>query len=95
MTTALTFIFALILVFVAISVTRTHIKAWKLSRMSWDELVSKIEPVSVGIVTIARDYLQPGKDQIQLKPHELWELSGGLDGLQKMYANAEILIALA
>jgi hypothetical protein len=86
------FLFA-VLVF---AILRTRRKASKLSRLSWEDLVARLKPVPVsGISTIAVDYLQPTKGQIDIETNELWAMIGGLEGLRSMYANAEILIALA
>ena len=76
--------------------TRTYVRAFRLSRLSWDDLLARVEPVSVsGISTVALDYLQPSKGQLQIGTTELWTMIGQEEGVRKMYANAEILIALA
>ena len=75
---------------------RTRAKASRLARLSWDDLLAELEPVSIaGISTVALDYLKPSKGQLQIETAELWTLIGGEDGLRRMYANAQILIALA
>lgn len=89
-------LFALIILMVGFAFVRTRLKWSRLSRLSWDALIAKLEPVAVnGIATIALDYLQPTKGQIDIEPNEMWSLIGGADGLRRMYANADILIALA
>lgn len=68
----------------------------KLRRRSWQELVLMLQPVSVeGIEQVAFDYLHPGKGQLRLQAAEVWQLVGGLAGLQAMYNNSRILCALA
>ena len=74
----------------------TRVKVSRLDRLSWEELVAKLEPVSAaGISTVALDYLQPVKGQISIEPDALWALIGEAEGMHRMYANAEVLIALA
>jgi hypothetical protein len=78
------------------AMVRTRLKASKLSRLSWEDLVARLKPVPVdGISIIAVDYLQPTKGQIDIETNDLWAMVGGLEGLKSMYANAEVLIALA
>jgi hypothetical protein len=73
-----------------------HSRARQLTNASWEELVATIQPVaSESITTVALDYLAPSKHQIEIEPHEIWELIGGLEGLQRMKKNATVLIALA
>ena len=89
-------LFAAMILLVGFAFVRTRLKVSKLSRLSWDDLLAKLEPVPVdGIATVARDYLQPTKGQISIQPNQMWALIGGADGLRRMYANAGILIALA
>jgi len=89
-------VFGLSILFMGFALMRTRIKASRLSRLSWDDLLARVEPVSIdGISTVALDYLQPSKGQLQIGTAELWTLIGEDEGLRRMYANAEILIALA
>ena len=75
---------------------RTNRKANALSRLSWEDLVAKLQPVPVeGITTVALDFLQPTRGQISIETGQLWTMIGGTDGLQKMRENAEVLVALA
>jgi len=68
----------------------------QLSRCSWEDLVAKLQPVSnKGITVVAREYLNPTKGQIELEPSELWNAIGSNEGLERMRANADVLIALA
>ncbi len=89
-------LFGLTIVFVGLPLVRTRIKVSRLARLSWDELVAKLEPVpSEGISTVALDYLQPAKGQISIEPNSLWAMVGEAEGMRRMSANAEVLIALA
>ncbi len=81
---------------VGASLLQTHRKARALSRMSWEDLLGRLKPVSVdGINAIALDYLQPGKGQTRIETDQLWELIGGLEGISRLRANADVLLALA
>ncbi len=89
-------LFALAISALGFALARTSADRTKLSRLSWEDLVGRLQPVSVdGILTVALDYLQPGKDQIRIETSEMWEMIGGAEGVRRMHANADILIALA
>jgi hypothetical protein len=75
---------------------RSHIAANRLARCSWEELVAKLYPIeSSGVMTVALDHLAPSKGQLNLQPETMWNMLGGLEGLQQMRENGRILIALA
>jgi hypothetical protein len=75
---------------------RSYRAARQLARCTWDELLAKLHPIeSDGVITVALDHLAPGKDQLVLQPEVMWNLLGGLEGLQRMRENGRILIALA
>lgn len=67
-----------------------------LAAVGWEQLIEKLESVPIeGIVRVANDYLQPRKGQLGIQTDELWSLVGEEEGLRRMEANAEVLIALA
>jgi hypothetical protein len=75
---------------------RSYSSARQLARCSWDELLLKLHPIEAdGMITVALNHLVPGKDQLVLQPEMMWNLLGGLEGLQRMRENGRILIALA
>ncbi len=75
---------------------RAASKRSRLAGLTWDELVARLKPVPMaGVSTVALDYLHPMRGQLRIKPVELWTLIGGDEGLRRMYANADVLIALA
>lgn len=89
-------LFGAVLVLVGVAFVRTQMLAARLSRLSWDDLLARVEPVPMeGIAAVALDYLQPGKGQLRIETSELWVLIGGDEGLRRMHANAKVLIALA
>lgn len=80
----------------AAALLRSQSNAAQLSRSSWEDLVAKLQPVpTTGITAVAREYLNPAKGQIDTEPEELWERIGGIEGLEHMRANADVLLALA
>lgn len=67
-----------------------------LRNKEWDELVSLLEPLPCeGLAIVARDHIEPTHNQIRLEPNDIWQLVGGDEGLRRMKANAEIMVALA
>jgi hypothetical protein len=71
-------------------------KAIRLNARGWDDLVERLERVEPdGVKVVARDYLDPQQGQIALEPPELWKLVGGYEGLRRMRANADLMLALA
>jgi hypothetical protein len=86
----------LIIFLVGYSLLRTSIRRYKLSRLDWDQLLAKVEPVSIDEISIvALDYLQPKKGQLALRLNEIWLMIRQTDGPDRMYANAAVLLALA
>jgi hypothetical protein len=71
-------------------------KKTNLATLTWEDLVARLEPVSIdGIAKVAIDYLHPVRGQLAIETDEMWSLIGGVEGLRRMQANAEVLIALA
>lgn len=72
------------------------IAAQQVRAATWESLVAQIQPVDLKrIEVVALDLLQPKSNQVQMESTEIWELLGGLEGLERMRDNAAILIALA
>ncbi|GAC1356870.1 MAG: hypothetical protein NVSMB3_03350 [Acidobacteriaceae bacterium] len=89
-------VFTSIACMVGVGLLLSHVRAHRVTVCSWQELVAKIQPVqSEGVTRVALDHLVPTKNQLELEPADMWELVGGLDGLQRMSENATVLIALA
>lgn len=67
-----------------------------LNNSGWEALLSRIQNVDVeGLTTVALDYLNPPQHQTAIQPRELWKLVGAYDGLRRMRANADLMLALA
>ncbi len=89
-------LFGSVVVLLIVALFRTHLTGSRLSRLSWEELVAKLTPVETeGITTVALEYLHPSKGQLGMEPNVIWEKIGGSEGLARMRANADVLIALA
>lgn len=93
--TPLSLLLGLVLVSAAMLVlSQRH--AGQRSRSTWEELVAKLQRVPTDAITaIAREHLNPGKGQLGAEPDELWERLGGVEGVERMRANADVLLALA
>jgi len=84
------------LVLLAGGLVYTQISASRLRSTTWEDLVSRMEPMHArGLEIVALDNLQPKANQLQLEPEHLWGLIGGTEGLRRMRNNADLLIALA
>jgi hypothetical protein len=87
---------ALVTLLLGYALLHSYLSANRLARCTWDELVAKLHPVkSDGVMTVALNHLVPQKDTLDLQPEEMWNLLGGLEGVQRMRENGRILIALA
>lgn len=74
----------------------SYFSAGHSARMEWKDIVAKLQPVNqTGLSLVARDFLEPSRDQLKLEPDEIWSLVGGWEGLKRMRANADIMLALA
>jgi len=70
--------------------------AYRLRSMKWDEIVDQLQPIPFRpLETIALDHLQPGANQTHLEATDMWVMIGGLEGLERMRHNADLIIALA
>jgi hypothetical protein len=73
-----------------------HFAAWQLYQRDWNDLLGKLQPISVVAVTaIGDEYLNPTPHQLGPEPIDIWRSLGGLEGIRRMRRNARILIALA
>ena len=44
---------------------------------------------------IAKAYLEPRGNQLELQPQAMWRLLGGTDGLPRLRRNAQVMLDLA
>ncbi len=82
-------------VFAAIASYATR-RSIRVDGRSWGALVSALQQINLdGLQSVARDYLEPRKGQIAMEPEVIWQLLGGEQGLNRMRANADLLLAIA
>jgi hypothetical protein len=67
---------------------------------SWEELLAKLTWIDRNnLAQVALDLIdesgQPKEDAAHLEPSQLWKLIGGLEGLEVLEKNSEVLIDLA
>jgi hypothetical protein len=97
MTPALSYLVfgALLCAFAGLVIT-DRLASRKDAKQEWHKLVARLCPLNiVELSAIAVDYMTPHRNQIEMEPNEIWEFIGGYEGLKKMRANAEIMLALA
>lgn len=89
-------VFASIVGLLGVGLLLSQARAHRVTNCDWNELVAKIQTLpSDGVTRVALNHLVPTKNQLELEPADMWELVGGLEGLQRMSDNATVLIALA
>lgn len=72
------------------------IASHRLHEAPWESLVAQIQAVDrKGLELVALETLQPAASTVRLESAEIWELLGGMEGLERMRNNASVLIALA
>ncbi len=63
------------------------------------ELFRRLRPLSeVGVAEVASDFLSPSPEQVdprsdlRLEPRDIWDLVGGVEGIEVMGRNAGVLV---
>jgi hypothetical protein len=85
-----------VFIFLALGLGRAQISAKRLGGLSWEDLLNKLEPVETdGITAVAVEYLNPRNSHLGMKPDDTWNMIGRAEGLSRMRANSDVLIALA
>jgi hypothetical protein len=85
-----------VFVFLALGIVRTQLSAGRLAEINWEALLSKLKPVEIDAITaVAVEHLNPGGSEAGMNPDEIWNLIGRAEGLSRMRANSDVLIALA
>jgi hypothetical protein len=83
-------------IFLALGLVRTQLSARRLAALSWEDLLTKLEPVETdGIAALAVEHLNPGGSEAGMKPDDIWNMVGRAEGLSRMRAKSDVLIALA
>lgn len=79
----------------------SFVRARRASNSSWAGILARLVPVNnQNIAIVAHDLIDDnGKvrttDAPELEPEAIWDLLGGLDGLETLGANCDVLIDLA
>jgi len=72
------------------------IAARRFYNVDWNDLFKKLEVVPrMAVAQIGNEYLNPGLNQIATEPTDIWLGLGGMEGIQRMRRNADVLVALA
>ena len=69
-----------------------ELRKLELARKTWDELLREVRSVNIGVITLAALASDP---KTAFEPDEVWMMVGGWEGLTRIQANANLLIALA
>lgn len=90
------FVLAAVLLGLVVGGIYSQRKAVRHSDRDWEDILSRVHKLdTLGLTTIALDYLNPPQHQTAIQPRELWKLVGAYDGLRRMRANADLMLALA
>jgi hypothetical protein len=98
--------FAVLAVFLlgalAASLLHTYLRARRSADTTWEDLLKQLTPVDRdAITTIALDVVsesgepRPPSEGFSLDPSAIWELLGGLEGLEVLEHNCHVLVELA
>lgn len=67
----------------------------RLHKRDWSAVLASIEPINLaGVMVIAEMYLSPTKNQLSIEPPEMWEMLGGIEGIERLAANANAMLEL-
>jgi hypothetical protein len=85
----------LLLAIIAVQI-RFFLRRRAQQKTTWNSLVARLEPLKFAdLERIAKAYLEPRGNQLELQPQAMWRLLGGPDGLPRLRRNAEVMIDLA
>jgi hypothetical protein len=97
------FVLAVALLFIVLVSASSYyaLRARRSVRKTWEELLSRLAPVNrENISLIARDLMSDphasnDSNQSDLEPGEIWALIGGIEGIEVLEKNCEVLVELA
>ena len=92
------FLTAACLLFAALASTGLYyaLRARRASCDTWKNLISRLRPVPrENVQHVALDLLEGNPGEAPLDPERIWELLGGMAGLDAMEQNCDVLIDLA
>ena len=77
-------------------ILRVDYRRRKFALSSWEEILTRLEPVNFdGLRSIAENYLQPDRNQLRFETGAMWDVVGGLNGIQRLRENARVMLDLA
>ena len=77
-------------------VLHVALKRRRLLAQTWESVLARAEHVDLdGLRKVAACYLQPDRNQLRIETNEMWELLGGLEGMNRLYQNAGAMLDLA
>ncbi len=92
----------LLVVALGIALWRAHLRTRRSADVTWDDLLKRLTWIDRNaIATIALDVIDesgeplPHGDGFTLESDAIWNLLGGLDGLETMQRNCQVLVDLA
>jgi len=94
-------IVAVLVVVLASTAVYYLLRARRASKSSWASILARLVPVNnQNIAIVAHDLIDDDgrartTDVPELEPEAIWDLLGGLDGLETLGANCDVLIDLA
>jgi hypothetical protein len=92
------FIFAVAIFLVSLVSIAVYflLRARRASRTTWKILMSRLKQIDRDkLATVALDLLEEGEAESQLDPELIFEMVGGLDGLDALAQNCDVLIDIA
>ena len=96
---SLVFVVLVGLVFTALSgiAVRIALRSRRSSQATWEELLGRLVPLDrEKIAAIALDTIDDSSHEtFMLEPEAIWEMLGGMDGLDRLEKNCQVLIDLA
>ena len=90
------YVLAVAACFLILALFRAELSKAGLARKTWNELIDELRPVNTdGITLAALECSDVGGFRSGFEREEAWTMIGGWEGLNRMQANAQLLIALA
>ncbi|HWB32581.1 MAG TPA: hypothetical protein VG714_05350 [Acidobacteriaceae bacterium] len=98
------FVFGASLLVVALTgaAAQQYLRSRRSSDATWEDLLGRLEPIDrEKIATVALDVIaengerRQSDDAYSLEPEAIWQLLGGLEGLEAMERNCRVLVELA
>jgi len=90
------YVLVAVVLLLILNLFRAEIRKVDLSQKTWAELIEELKPVMTeGITLAALECANMGESEPRIDPGELWTMVGGWEGLNRMHANAGLLIAVA